>query len=199
MRNKINGNSVTVTKLVSFSGYVRRVLTLDARRLTKRASLPNNVQRGFTLIELLVVMSVITILATIGLNVYPQAQKQARDQQRKSDLSQYRSGIESYANQNNSLFPGGAAGSGGINAVNLCNISGWSIFMSSCPEDPKNSSDLTFQYKYSGDGDATLSTIYVLWAKLEGFSSTTYWVVCSNGKAGKATSGIPVTGGGCPI
>lgn len=159
----------------------------------------SNAKHGFTLIELLVVMAIIGVLATIGLNTYPQAQKQARDQNRKSDLRQYQSGIESYANQNNSLFPGNAAGSGGINAVNLCSVSGWSAYMSSCPEDPKNSTDSTFQYKYSGDGGATLSTVYVLWAKLEGFSATTYWVSCSNGKVGKATSGIPVTGGGCPI
>lgn len=158
-----------------------------------------NKVKGFTLIELIVVMAIIAVLATLGINAYPQAQRQARDSQRKSDLSQYRSGIEAYANQNGSLFPGGAAGSGGINAASLCTISGWSAFMSSCPEDPKNSSDSTYQYKYSGDGAAVLSTKYVLWAKMESFSATTYWVVCSNGQVGKATSGVPVTGGGCPI
>jgi prepilin-type N-terminal cleavage/methylation domain-containing protein len=64
-------------------------------------------RRGFTLIELLVVISIIGILAALSLASFTTSQKQARDTERKSDLSQYRSSLESYANIKNGLFPVG--------------------------------------------------------------------------------------------
>lgn len=157
--------------------------------------------RGFTLIELLVVITIIGILGAIGLNTFPQAQKQASDQTRKSDISQYRVALEAYANAHDGFYPGGAQTA--IPAKNLCTISDWVNFASACPEDPKFSTDSTFQYKFTADGtslSSPTSTNYVLWAKLETVSSpTTYWFVCSNGKSGNATSGIPTSNGSCPL
>lgn len=148
--------------------------------------------RAFTLIELLVVISIIGILAALVTVSFTSSQRQARDTQRKSDLAQYRSSLESYANKSNSLYPGYSAGT---NASSLCPKFGTDI--TTCPEDPKNASDSTFVYKYQSDGlnDGNANaTKYVLWAKLENITST--WVVCSNGQSGAVAS---FTGGACPL
>jgi prepilin-type N-terminal cleavage/methylation domain-containing protein len=48
---------------------------------------------GFTLIELMVVITIIAILATMGINTFVTAQKKARDSKRMSDARQIMSGI----------------------------------------------------------------------------------------------------------
>ncbi len=59
---------------------------------------------GFTLVELLIVIAVLGVLATIGIMTFPAAQKRARDTRRRSDLKQYQTALELYANRNNSFF-----------------------------------------------------------------------------------------------
>lgn len=49
---------------------------------------------GFTLVELLVVITILGILATIGLVAFTSAQARGRDTQRKSDLKQIASALE---------------------------------------------------------------------------------------------------------
>ena len=142
--------------------------------------------KGFTLIELLVVISIIGILATIAIVSYTGAQKQARDIERKSDLKQYQTALEGYANKNNGLY---VAGSG--DPANMCTALTGS---SNCPKDPKAGTS-GYGYNYQSDSSGVQ---YVLWAKLENISTTTYWIVCSNGKSGQVTTGIPPTGGACP-
>jgi len=51
---------------------------------------------GFTLVELLIVVSILGILATIGLFTFNSAQTRGRDSQRKSDLKQIVSALELY-------------------------------------------------------------------------------------------------------
>ncbi len=51
--------------------------------------------RGFTLIELLVTISIISILAVIGISVYGNAQKGARDGVRRTEISSFAKSIES--------------------------------------------------------------------------------------------------------
>lgn len=155
--------------------------------------------RGFTLIELLVVITIIGILAAIGLNTFPQAQKQARDQTRKSDINQYSVALESYYNAV-SGYPGGA--SGGINATQLCTITTgvtWTQLMPTCPDDPITS----LHYRYSGDGGGdpgSFSTKYVLWTQLESLTPTTFWVVCSDGRSKNYQApSLSVSSGSCPL
>ena len=154
---------------------------------------------GFTLIELLVVISIIGILAALAFVSFTSSQKQAKDTERKSDLRQYSSSIEAFANKNGGLFPS-RPDAGGITAsTTLCTDLG----LTSCPEDPKNSTDSTFVYKYQSDGTVSdgsaAATKYVLWGKLE--NVTNYWVVCSNGKVGTfpQSTWVNPTGGVCPI
>lgn len=53
-------------------------------------------RKGFTLVELLVVITILGILATIGLVAFASAQARGRDTQRKSDLKQIASALELY-------------------------------------------------------------------------------------------------------
>ena len=155
--------------------------------------------QGFTLIELLIVISIIGILAAMVTISFMNTQRQARDTQRKSDLSQYRNALETFASKNNGLFPGEntAAQNAVVSADLITNFCA-----TPCPLDPKNSVDATYDYKYQSDGTVTsgnpVATQYVLWAKLEN-ATNTYWVVCSGGQSGKfasPTTPLP-TGGNC--
>jgi general secretion pathway protein G len=61
---------------------------------SKNKSKPLSV--GFTLVELLVVITILGVLATIGLVSFASAQARGRDAQRKSDLKQIASSLELY-------------------------------------------------------------------------------------------------------
>jgi len=163
-----------------------------------------NSKLGFTLIELLVVISIIGILASLALVSYGGAQKQSRDAVRRSDLEQYRNALEGYAGANNGKYPGfSRSGVIQIGGNNLCTSNYLYPFMSdTCLTDPAPSTsyacgnDNAYQYCYFEDGtiDGATANSYLLYAKLE---TGGYWVVCSNGKAGKVTT-MP-TGVGCPL
>lgn len=152
-------------------------------------------KKGFTLIELLVVISIIGLLASLVLVSFSGAQKQARDTQRKSDIKQYQTALEQYANKNNGLYisTGGAA----VIPANSSYCS--ALGMTNCPDDPKIPSQ---HYGFESDGTPALSTTatnYVLWTQLE--NTLVYWVVCSNGKVGTIvwTSWSAPANGSCPI
>lgn len=150
------------------------------------------------MIELLVVIAIIGILASLALVSFSGSQKQARDTKRKSDIKQYQNSLEQFANQNNGLYPSRTDLAGANASSALCS----DLSLSSCPEDPRYDDDNTFVYKYQSDGSGTPTvdgTQYVLWGKLENPSTTTYFVSCSSGSVGEVTTGIPPTGGACPL
>lgn len=62
-----------------------------------------NQARGFTIVELVVVIGVIAILATITAVLYPGYMQSTRDSQRKSDLAQIASAIQTYAIRENNF------------------------------------------------------------------------------------------------
>lgn len=154
--------------------------------------------KGFTLIELLIVIAIIAGLAGIALITFPSAQTTARDTRRKSDLKQYASALETYANRSNGLYPSFASDIVTSSSNNsLCTALGLG---SACAFDPK---DPTNQYHYvsngTGGGSSSASQ-YVLYATLERpvSGSTWIWVVCSSGAAGRAAVGTSFAGGACP-
>lgn len=151
------------------------------------------------MIELLIVIAIIGILASLALVSFSGTQKQARDTQRKSDLKQYQNALEQFANQNNGLYPSRTDASGAEASGSLCSSD---LNLSVCPEDPRKNDDATFTYRYQSDGSGSGTidaTQYVLWGKLENPTTTTYFVSCSSGAVGQTTSGIPTTGGACPL
>ena len=144
--------------------------------------------QGFTLIELLVVISIIGILATIGLSSYQSSQMKARDAQRKSDLNQYRNALENYASVNNGVYP---SRTGVVNAFSRLCADLDDNFISSCPQDPReDGSDYYYRYQCNGSGSGTSdATDYILWARMEtGSATNNYWYVCANGKVSDKTS-----------
>lgn len=61
-------------------------------------------KRGFTLIELLVVITIIAILATIGIAAFTRAQARGRDSRRQGDLASLRNALELYYSENSAYI-----------------------------------------------------------------------------------------------
>ena len=70
--------------------------------------------RGFTIVELLIVIVVIAILASISSVAYVETQQEARDAQRKSDLTIIENAMKAYKMENGDFVTtGSGCGSGG--------------------------------------------------------------------------------------
>lgn len=145
--------------------------------------------KAFTLIELLVVISIIGILAALALVSFSSSQKQAKDTQRKSDIKQYQTVLETFASKSNGLYPSRTSAT---NASTLCATLGVS---GNCPTDPKTGQ--TYEYISDGSGSPNSDAAnYVLWATLESQSGN-YWIVCSIGKVGISQT-VP-NSSSCPL
>lgn len=151
--------------------------------------------KAFTLIELLVVVAVLGVLATIPIIALRGGTSKARDATRRSDLKQYQTLLEVFANSHDGYYPSRTAPSGQPISV-LCS----DLSLTNCPDDPLGSSSYRYLTGDGGGGGSASATGYVLWAQLEyPVSPATYLVVCSNGQSGEITTGIPPAGGNCPI
>ena len=60
----------------------------------------NDKRRGFSLIELMVGVSIIAVLATVGMVSYRSANARARDSRREADVQQIRAALEMYRTDN---------------------------------------------------------------------------------------------------
>ena len=148
--------------------------------------------------ELIIVIAVIGIMSAFFINNQGSASKKARDAQRRSDMKQYQSALEVFANKKNGFYPSRGLETGQPAATVLCS----DLALTNCPQDPLYAKDASFFYRYqsNGSGQANLdATIYVLWDKLE--TTTDYLVICSNGKTGTKpqTGWVNPAGGVCPL
>lgn len=65
----------------------------------------NILKKGFTLLELLIVIAIIGILVSISVASFSLAQKQSRDQRRKTDVKAIQDAWEQYYADNSSSYP----------------------------------------------------------------------------------------------
>jgi type II secretion system protein G len=142
--------------------------------------MPKIKERAFTLIELLIVIAIIGILMTIIFVSFSQAQRSARDAQRKSDLQTVAGALQRFYSDNSHYPISNAAGqirfkisdctvsspdaplSWGSNPPNFtCNSKN---YLKQLPKDPIGAAE----YCYSSTGDQN----YILYARLEGMTNT---------------------------
>jgi len=152
-----------------------------------------NRENGFTLLELIIVMAIISMLAGFGISKFPGLQKSSRDTQRKSDLKQYQTALESYANRKGGFYPSRTAATfaSDINGVtpNLCTTD---LNMNQCPADPKrgqtvcSSGSCDYYYISNGVNGSATATMFVLYSRLERQvnGNNVFFVTCSGGKTG---------------
>lgn len=149
-------------------------------------------KKGFTLLELLIVLAILGAMAGFIIIRFTGGQAAARDARRQSDVRQYQSAVEIFANANNGLYPSTNPGSNVlVNAIALCGSG--PLGSIPCVDDPSGGSA---HYQYSVNGARTQ---YVIWATLEKITPQVRFYVCSTGETGTqvATANAP-TGGACP-
>ncbi len=131
--------------------------------------------KGFTLIELLVVISIIGILSSFAVVSLNDARAKARDALRKGDMSQIRTAINLYYD-NNQAYPicshwndtrpdfgatPDATGAGCYNnELTTAMSSGARPYLATMPKDPKNPTNSAavssaFLYRYVSNADGT--------------------------------------------
>lgn len=111
-----------------------------------------NLSKGFTLVELLVVIAIIGILATLVLLQLGTARARARDAKRIADVSQLRTAVELYFDDNGGSYP---------SALSTANL-GKYFSSPQLPVDPTTSNP----YGYGYDPDPN-PIRYQVWAELE--------------------------------
>ncbi|MEK7617491.1 MAG: type II secretion system protein [Patescibacteria group bacterium] len=132
-------------------------------------------KKGFTLIELLVTISIIAVLATIGLTSFGDTRGQARDTKRKQDLQTLATALEIYFQKNNK-YPDSTAGIDGTCASSPNDTQGiytgnkLADFLNQPPTDPQTGA--SYCYISLGDGKS-----FRLFATLENCSSSDTGIV----------------------
>jgi len=130
--------------------------------------------KGFTLIELLVVISIIGILSSLAVVSLNSARNKARDALRKADMTQMRTAMYLYYDENgaypicgswdaNAADFGASAQAGSTcynTTLNTALTAGAKPYMGRLPKDPKNLTndpvaDATYLYRYVGKSDGS--------------------------------------------
>lgn len=89
--------------------------------------------QGFTLVELMVAITIVAILATIGITLFSGTQKQARDSKRKQDIDSIAIALETHYNATVNQYCTAAVGT-------YCNpVDTW-FSSGTKPQDPKDNS-----------------------------------------------------------
>lgn len=115
-------------------------------------------QGGFTLLELLIVIVIIGILAVLIIPNLVSGPQRARDSQRKTDVRNIKTSLETYYNDNNS-YPTASTWKTDLSA-------GTTPYMKTVPADPKGGADYTYTPSPSGCA-AGACTSYTLSTTLE--------------------------------
>ncbi len=114
--------------------------------------LKKHASKGFTLVELLVVISIIGVLATLVLLQLGTARAKARDAKRIADVSQLRTALELYFDDNGGHYPTG---------LTIANLGAY-FSSPALPTDPLSGN----AYRYAFD-PATNPTKFQIWTDLE--------------------------------
>ncbi|TSC90926.1 MAG: N-terminal methylation motif domain-containing protein [Parcubacteria group bacterium Gr01-1014_2] len=156
-----------------------------------------NRERGFTLIELLVVIAIIGVLATLLLLQLGGARAKARDAKRVSDITQIRTAIEQYFDDNAGTYP----------QISLYTTDPLSPYLGAgrmaATTDPLDQA----QYGYSTAPLVSGKVLrYQVWAEMESGNpgiktdddiTTTGWTARNTGRMGVLTNGPDPVAGTC--
>jgi prepilin-type N-terminal cleavage/methylation domain-containing protein len=77
------------------------------------STIKNKRQDGFTIIEVLIVLAIAGLIMLIVFLAVPALQRNARNTQRRQDVSAILGGMSEYVDNNNGKLPAGFSGSGG--------------------------------------------------------------------------------------
>jgi prepilin-type N-terminal cleavage/methylation domain-containing protein len=119
-------------------------------------SYKSSLSKGFTLVELLVVITIIGVLATLVLLQLGTARAKARDAKRIADISQLRTAVELYFDDNGGAYP----------SADLYSVGApFTQYFSSTvlPVDPLGGNN----YRYSWDTVTGATLRYHVWTELE--------------------------------
>ncbi|KKT82505.1 MAG: hypothetical protein A3B99_03035 [Candidatus Yanofskybacteria bacterium RIFCSPHIGHO2_02_FULL_44_12b] len=123
-----------------------------------------NLSKGFTLVELLVVIAIIGVLATLVLLQLGTARAKARDAKRIADVSQLRTAVELFFDDNAGIYPIGplcnVGATGNCTGGNNGNLGPY-LSSPNLPVDPLNGAG----YRYTWDPASPRR--FHLWTELE--------------------------------
>lgn len=133
-------------------------------------------KRGFTLIELLVVITIIAILAVIGLTVFSGVQRNARDAKRKADIDAISNAMEAHYGQFAAGQYAGLCQTVGNPATYDCISKDWFAAGTGLPADPQASATVRYCWTTGASCDNISGTAIGAGQPPAG---TTSWTICA--------------------